>query len=96
MLSAPPPRPANGERIACRAVAQRRREVRGIRKWLFRRRVNSYNQSFCIALDCCEKRRRSLNAFDSVLRAIWFALGEEQQNKPSPSSSPFGKGRGEV
>ena len=33
---------------------------------------------------------------DSVLRAIWFALGERQQNKPSPSSSPFGKGRGEV
>ena len=29
--SAPPPRPATGERIACRAVAQRRREVRGIR-----------------------------------------------------------------
>ena len=33
---------------------------------------------------------------DSVLRAIWFALGERQQNKPSPSSSPFGKVRGEV
>jgi hypothetical protein len=29
--SAPPPRPASGERIACGAVAQRRREVRGIR-----------------------------------------------------------------
>jgi very-short-patch-repair endonuclease len=33
---------------------------------------------------------------DSVLRAIWFPLGERQQDKPSPSSSPFGKGRGEV
>ena len=33
---------------------------------------------------------------DSVLRAIWFALEERQQNNPSPSSSPFGKGRGEV
>jgi Protein of unknown function (DUF559) len=33
---------------------------------------------------------------DSVLRAIWFALGQRQQNKPSPSSSPFGKGRGEA
>ena len=33
---------------------------------------------------------------DSVLRAIWFALEERQQNNPSPSSSPFGKGRGEI
>jgi very-short-patch-repair endonuclease len=33
---------------------------------------------------------------DSVLRAIWFALEERQKNDPSPSSSPFGKGRGEV
>jgi len=33
---------------------------------------------------------------DSVLRAIWFALEERQQNNPSPSSSPFAKGRGEV
>ena len=32
----------------------------------------------------------------SVLRAIWFALEERQQNNPSPSSSPFGKGRGEI
>jgi very-short-patch-repair endonuclease len=31
---------------------------------------------------------------DSVLRAIWFALEERQKNNPSPSSSPFGKGRG--
>jgi hypothetical protein len=53
MLSAPLPRPASGERI----------EVRGIRKRLFRRRVNSYNQSLWIALDCCERRRRSLNVF---------------------------------
>jgi type I restriction enzyme M protein len=33
---------------------------------------------------------------DSVLRGIWFALEERQQDKPSPSSSPFGKGRGGV
>src|SRR5436190_13722827 len=33
---------------------------------------------------------------DSVLRAIWFALEERRQSKPSPSSSPFGKRRGEV
>jgi very-short-patch-repair endonuclease len=32
---------------------------------------------------------------DSVLRAIWFALEEQQKNNPSPSSSPFGKGRAE-
>ena len=32
---------------------------------------------------------------DSVLRAIWFALEKRQKNNPSPSSSPFGKGRGE-
>ena len=37
--------------------------------------------------------RQELN---SVLRAIWFALEERQKNNPSPSSSPFGKGRGEV
>jgi very-short-patch-repair endonuclease len=30
---------------------------------------------------------------DSVLRAIWFALGERQQNKPSPSSSPLKRER---
>jgi ATP-dependent helicase HrpA/adenine-specific DNA-methyltransferase len=29
---------------------------------------------------------------DSVLRAIWFALEQRQQNKPSPKSSPFEKG----
>jgi very-short-patch-repair endonuclease len=33
---------------------------------------------------------------DSVLQAIWFALEQRQLNNPSPSSSPFGKGRGEV
>src|SRR5215471_3024387 len=33
---------------------------------------------------------------DSVVRAIWLALDERQQDKPSPSSSPFGKGRGAV
>ena len=33
---------------------------------------------------------------DSVLRTIWFALEERQKNNPSPSSSPFGKGRGEI
>lgn len=32
---------------------------------------------------------------DSVLRAIWFALEERQQNNPSSSSSPFVKGRGD-
>ena len=37
--------------------------------------------------------RQELN---SVLQAIWFALEERQKNNPSPSSSPFGKGRGEV
>jgi len=37
--------------------------------------------------------RQELN---SVLRAIWFALEERQKNNPSPSSSPFGKGRGEA
>ena len=31
---------------------------------------------------------------DSVLRAIWLALNERQKSNPSPSSSPFGKGRG--
>ena len=33
---------------------------------------------------------------DSVLQAIWFALDQRQLNNPSPSSSPFGKGRGEL
>ena len=33
---------------------------------------------------------------DSVLRPIWFTLEERQKNNPSPSSSPFGKGRGDV
>ncbi len=33
---------------------------------------------------------------DSVLQAIWFALEQRQLNNPSPSSSPFGKGRGEL
>ena len=32
---------------------------------------------------------------DSVLRSIWFALEEQQKNNPSPSSSPFVKGRGD-
>ena len=51
MVSAPPPRPANGERI----------EVRSIRKRLFRRRVKVRINSSWIALDCYERRRRSLN-----------------------------------
>ena len=33
---------------------------------------------------------------DSVLQAIWFALDQRQLNNPSPSFSPFGKGRGEL
>ena len=33
---------------------------------------------------------------DSVLQAIWFALDQRQLNNPSPLSSPFGKGRGEL
>ena len=33
---------------------------------------------------------------DSVLQAIWFAIEERQKDNPSPSSSPFGKGRGEA
>ena len=33
---------------------------------------------------------------DSVLRAIWLALEERRKSNPSPSSSPFAKGRGEV
>ena len=33
---------------------------------------------------------------DSVLQAIWFALEQRQNNNPSPLSSTFGKGRGEV
>jgi very-short-patch-repair endonuclease len=33
---------------------------------------------------------------DSVLQAIWLALEEQQKKDPSPSSSPFEKGRGEV
>src|SRR5438034_8392082 len=32
---------------------------------------------------------------DSVLQAIWFALGRRCGKNPSPSSSPFRKGRGE-
>ncbi|PYL50180.1 MAG: hypothetical protein DMF32_05025 [Verrucomicrobia bacterium] len=31
---------------------------------------------------------------DSVLQAIWFALDERKRHNPSPSSSPFRKGRG--
>ena len=31
---------------------------------------------------------------DSVLQAIWFALEDRRKNNPSPSSSPFHKGRG--
>ena len=31
---------------------------------------------------------------DSVLQAIWFALDERKRNNPSPSFSPFRKGRG--
>jgi very-short-patch-repair endonuclease len=33
---------------------------------------------------------------DSVLRAIWSALEERHENKPSPQSSPFRKGRGDL
>lgn len=33
---------------------------------------------------------------DSVLKAIWFALQERCLSKPSPQSSPFCKGRGEL
>ena len=33
---------------------------------------------------------------DSVLRAIWFAIEERQKNNPSPLSSPFVEGRGEL
>ena len=33
---------------------------------------------------------------DSVVRAIWVALEERRKCNPSPSSSPFGKGRGEI
>ena len=32
---------------------------------------------------------------DSVVRAIWLALEERRKSNPSPSSSPFSKGRGE-
>ena len=52
MLSAPLPRPANGERIKMRGFVR-----------LFRRRVNSLNQSLWIALGCCGRRRHSLNGF---------------------------------
>ena len=31
---------------------------------------------------------------DSVLQVIWFALDERKRHNPSPSSSPFRKGRG--
>src|SRR5215469_5798489 len=34
--------------------------------------------------------------FDSVVRAIGFALEERRKSNPSPLSSPFRKGRGEV
>jgi very-short-patch-repair endonuclease len=33
---------------------------------------------------------------DSVLQAIWFAIEQRQLDNPSPSSSPFGKRRGEL
>ena len=33
---------------------------------------------------------------DSVVLAIWLALEERRKGNPSPSSSPFRKGRGEV
>jgi very-short-patch-repair endonuclease len=33
---------------------------------------------------------------DSVLKAIWFALEQHSLSKPSPQSSPFGKGRGDL
>ena len=33
---------------------------------------------------------------DSVLQAIWFAVDQRQLDNPSPLSSPFGKGRGEL
>jgi hypothetical protein len=33
---------------------------------------------------------------DSVVRAIWLALEERRKSNPSPSSSPFRKGRGEI
>ena len=32
---------------------------------------------------------------DSVLEAIWLALEQRASNNPSPSSSPFEKGRGQ-
>jgi hypothetical protein len=40
--------------------------------------------------------RQVRQEFESVLRAIWFALEERQKNNPSPSSSPFIKARGEI
>ena len=33
---------------------------------------------------------------ESVLEAIWFALEDRNAVNPSPSSSPFAKGRGEI
>jgi very-short-patch-repair endonuclease len=33
---------------------------------------------------------------DGVLQAIWFALQERCSSNPSPQSSPFAKGRGEL
>jgi very-short-patch-repair endonuclease len=33
---------------------------------------------------------------DSVLKAIWFALRQRTLSKPSPPSSPFAKGRGDL
>jgi Uncharacterized protein conserved in bacteria len=46
---------------------------------------------------CCDSRIiKFTRELDSVLQAIWFALDQRQLNNPSPSSSPFGKGRGEL
>ena len=91
-----PPRPACGERI----------EVRGIHKPIFgghnyradqsrdRTRSEFLARHGVIVLRFWNHQVRQ--ELDSVLRAIWFALEERQKNNPSPSSSPFGKGRGEV
>ena len=40
--------------------------------------------------------RQVRRELDSVLQAIWFALDQRQLDNPSPLSSPFGKGRGEL
>ena len=37
---------------------------------------------------------RFAKELDSVVRAIWLALEERRKSNPSPSSSPFRKGRG--